>query len=201
MSFRNLSRVSGLASILGGVLWIAAAILIASKPRGCIGDVCAFRSMREVSPLGSSLILLALLLLMVGAVGLVIRARNAGRFGRLGRVGLVACAVGTAVVVISSLIQALFFRGDFPLMPYFFIPGGFVLVLGFLLLGLAILWAKILPNWVAVLLIIGTLAMFGFNDQNAQVLLAIPFGVAWIAVGYVLGLDIGEKAMEPKATK
>jgi hypothetical protein len=28
--------------------------------------------------------------------------------------------------------------------------------------------------------------MFEFNDQNAQALLAIPFGIAWVAVGYVL---------------
>jgi hypothetical protein len=36
------------------------------------------------------------------------------------------------------------------------------------------------------LLILGTLAMLGFNDQNAQALMAIPNGVAWVAVGYVL---------------
>jgi hypothetical protein len=36
------------------------------------------------------------------------------------------------------------------------------------------------------LLVVGTLAMLVANDQNAQVFLAIPFGIAWVAVGYVL---------------
>jgi hypothetical protein len=38
----------------------------------------------------------------------------------------------------------------------------------------------------ALFLVMGSLAMLGFNDQNAQALLAIPFGIAWVAVEYVL---------------
>jgi hypothetical protein len=81
-------------------------------------------------------------------------------------------------------------------MPYFFIPGGLALVAGFMLLGLAILRARVLPRWTAGLLIVGALAMLGFNDQTAQVLLAIPFGVAWVAVGYALWLGLSESAAQ-----
>ncbi len=197
MSSQNLIRGSGMTSILGGVLWIAGAVLTASKPRGCIGDECAFRPMREGGPLDATLFLLAVLFLAVGVAGLVIRAQKAGRFGRLGWIGLVASVVGVAVLIISSLIQAVFFSGDFPLMPYVVIPGGLALVAGFLLLGLAILRARVLPRWAAVLLIVGAMAMLGFNDQNAQVLLAIPFGVAWVAMGYALWLGLGESAAQP----
>jgi len=28
--------------------------------------------------------------------------------------------------------------------------------------------------------------MLGFNDQNARVLLGIPFGVAWVAAGHAV---------------
>jgi hypothetical protein len=28
--------------------------------------------------------------------------------------------------------------------------------------------------------------MLGFNDQNTQALMAIPNGIAWMAVGYLL---------------
>lgn len=118
--------------------------------------------------------------------GLVIRTRNAGRFGRLGWTGLGASVVGVAVLIISSLVQAAFFGGNFPLMPVFVVPGGLALVVGFLLLGITILRARVLPLWAAVLFVVGSLAMLGFNDQNAQVLMAIPFGIAWVAVGYAL---------------
>lgn len=192
MSSQKLIPSGGLASILGGVLWIAGAILTASKPRGCIGDECAFRPMREGDPLDAALFLLTVLLLALGIAGLVIRAQNSGRFGRLGRVGLIAGATGLTVLIISSLVQALFFGGDFPLMPYLVIPGGLAVVAGFLLLGLAILQASVLPRWAAGLLIAGALALLGCNDQNARVLLAIPFGVAWVAVGYVLWFGLGE---------
>ena len=63
-------------------------------------------------------------------------------------------------------------------MPYFVVPG--------VLLGIAVLLARVLPRWKAALLVVGYLGMFGFNDQNAQALLAIPNGIAWVAVGYVL---------------
>jgi hypothetical protein len=153
--------------------------------------------MRQGSPLDATLLLLAMLLLVVGVVGLVIRAREANRFGRLGKIGMAASAAGVAALIISSLVQAIFFAGDFPLMPYVFVPGGLALVVGLLLLGLAILRAGVLPRWVVALLIVGTLVMLGFNDQNARVLLAIPFGMAWVAMGYTVWSETGESAPRP----
>lgn len=197
MASQFLIRWSGFAAILGGGLWMAGIILTASKPRGCIGDECAFRPMREGGPLDTTLFLLAVLLLAAGVAELVIRARNAGRFGGMGRIGLVASAVGISLLIISSLVQAIFFGGDFPLMPYVVIPGGLALVAGFLLLGLAILRARVLPRWAAGLLVVGSLAMLGVNDQNARVLLALPFGIAWAAVGYALRSSLGESAPDP----
>lgn len=71
-------------------------------------------------------------------------------------------------------------------MPAFVIPGGLAVVLGFLLVAGATLRTGALPRWASALLAIGTLSLVGFNDQNAQALLAIPFGLAWIGVGYAL---------------
>jgi hypothetical protein len=189
-------RWSGLAAMLGGALFVASAAIIASMPRGCIGDECASRPMRETGIVGA-LLMLALLLVVIGAAGLVIRARDAGRLGRLGKMGIILGAVGAALPVIGSLIQGVLFDGDYPLMLYFAIPGVLALVVGFVLLGLAVLQARVLPPWAAVLLIVGTLAMLGFNDQNARALMAIPNGIAWVAVGYVLWSGRGEEAREP----
>ena len=50
------------------------------------------------------------------------------------------------------------------------------MVAGFLLIGAHVLRAKILPQWSAWLLLIGTLALVGANDQNAQVLFIVLIG-------------------------
>ena len=182
--------------MLGGALFVLSAVLIASMPRGCIGGECATRTMRETGAAGA-LLMLALLLIVVGMAGLVIRARNAGRFGALGKTGAVVAAIGVALPLIGSLVQGILYEGDYPLMPYFVIPGVLALVVGFVLVGIAVLRARVLPRWAAALLVVGSLAMLGFNDQNAQALLAIPFGIAWIAVGYVLWSGGDEAARQP----
>ena len=174
----NLIRLSGLAAILGGVLWIVDAIQTGFQLRGCLEDECALRPITAL--------FFAMLLLGVGVAGLVLHTRNAGRLGRLGWIGSVASGVGVAALIISGLIQDVFYGGDFPLMPFLVIPAGLVLLVGFLLLGITILRARVLPLWVAVLFVVGTLALLWANTQNMQVFLAIPFGIAWVAVGYVL---------------
>lgn len=182
----SLIRWSGPAAMLGGLLWIIGSVIHASKPRGCIAEECAFRPMRESGALDGILTLLSLLLFAVAVTGLVMLARRSGRFGVVGKIGVIIGAAGVVLLVIASLIQSIFFGGDFLLMPYFVIPGLLAMVVGFVLLGLAILRSRVLPRWAAALLIIGALAMLASNEQTARVLLTIPLGVAWVAVGYVL---------------
>ena len=177
----NLIRWGGLAAMLGGTLWIVAAIITAFKPRGCIGpeecDVMAMRDTSDVAPL----LLLALLLSAMGLAAMFIRARNTGRLDRWGQIGVALCAVGVALLVVGMVLNAIseVFWALVPL-------GGLALVIGLALAGFAALRMEALPRWAAVLLVIGSLGMLGFNDQNAQVLMAIPFGIGWVAVGYAL---------------
>ncbi len=188
MSASRVVQWSGPLLMLGGALWVAWAIVHALQPMGCVADECDLpgRSMRQGSPLGSALTIASVLALAAGIFGLVRHARALGRFGRIGSVGLVASGTGVVTVTIASLVQSIFFNNDFWAMPYFVIPAALALVIGCVLLGVAILRSGVLPRWAAALLIIGTLALLGMNEQNTQVLLAIPFGVAWVAVGYVL---------------
>ena len=195
----SLIRWCGLAAMVGGALWVIGTLIHASKPRGCIAQECAFRPMRETGVLDGILMLVSLLLFVAGAAGLVILARRAGRFGRLGNTGAAIGAVGDALLVVASLVQALFFSGDFPFMPDFVVPGVLALVAGVLVLGVAILRAGVLPRWAAVLIIVGALSMLGANEQTARVLLTIPFGLAWIAVGYVLWSGGGVPTGQPAA--
>ncbi len=199
MSSSALIRWGGLAAMLGGTLWVIGTLIQASKPRGCIAQECAFRPMRETGALDGILTLLAVLLLAVGAVGLVTLIRRSGRFGRAGKAGVLIGAVGAALLVIVILIQAMFYGGgeEFPLWPPFVITGLLALVVGFVLVGITILRAGVLPRWVAVLIIVGALAMLGFNDQTWRALMAIPFGVAWVAVGYVMWSGESEVVQRP----
>ncbi len=193
-------RWGGLAVMVGGALWVVDTLIHASKPRGCIAEECAFRPMREsAGALDSILTLLSVLLLAVGAVGLMTLVRRYGRFGRMGRAGAAIGAFGATLLVFAGLVQGIFFGGDFPLMPYFVIPGGLALIVGVLLVGVAVLRAGVLPRWVAVLVIVGALFMLLANEQTARVLLTIPFGVAWVAVGYALWSGAGAPSGQPAA--
>ena len=191
MSTQRLNRWSGLAALFGGALWIASAIVMAAKPEGCVASECDLpgRSMRESGTLVAVLVLPAVLLVAVGVAGLVRRARTARSFRREGRVGLAFGGVGFAAIVAGGLVQAVFFGDDFPYMPLFVIPGVLALVVGLVLVGIAVLRARVLARPAAVLLIAGALAMLGFNDQDARVLLAVPLGLGWTAVGYALWSD------------
>ncbi len=187
----KIAHWSGTAAMLGGVLWVASAVLTALKPRGCIAEECAFRSMRQGGVLDGALFLAAVLLPAVGCVGLVGRARRRGGFGRLGRVGLYAVVAGVALGFMGVSLNA-WAPG---LVPFFVIPALFAVVVGFLLLGLAVVRSRALPPWVGVSLVVGALSMLGANDQNWRVLLVVPFG---IAVGYALQANGGAEAVDPR---
>lgn len=197
----NPIRLSGLAAMLGGVMFTVYAIGVSYMPRGCIGDTeCATRPMRETGVF-ELFFLLALPLILAGMVGLALRARQTGRFGRLGWTGVVAGVVGVATLVGAILVQAGLFGGDFSLMPFFVISGGLALIVGFALVGIAVLRARVLPLWASALLVASTIAMLGFNDQNAWVLLGIPFALAWVAAGYILWSDGRDGARRPEPAR
>lgn len=106
--------------------------------------------------------------------------------GALARAGLVLGGAGIATMAVAGFVQERFFDSDFEQMPYFVVPGLAMLVVGFALLGVAVLRSRVLHTWVSVLLLLGTLAMIGANEQTWRALLYVPFGVAWVAVGHAL---------------
>lgn len=179
-------RWAGAAGIVGGVLWVISTVLHASRPVGCLAEECAHRPMRESSAVEGMLNLGALLLFAVTAAALIVLVRRAGRFGTLGKAATVLALVGGSVLMLAGLVQALVFDGDFLLMPHFVIPGVASLIIGFVLLAATVLRSGVLPRWAAVSLLVGAVAMVGFNEQTTAAWLALPFGLAWIAVGYAL---------------
>lgn len=59
-------------------------------------------------------------------------------------------------------------------------------ILGSVLMGSVVLQAGAMPRPVAATLITGSVTLFFFNTETAAAWLAIPFGAAWVAVGYAL---------------
>ena len=166
MSSSTLIRWGGPAAMLRGVLFVVGATLTFLQPAGCVASECDLpgRSMRTGTVSIGVISITAILLIGFGALALAARAHGAGRLGRSGRIGLVAALVAGGAVLLASLVQAAFFASDFPYMPLVVIPGGLAVALGFLLFGLGILRGRVLPRWAGALLVVGTLAMLGFNE-------------------------------------
>jgi hypothetical protein len=128
----------------------------------------------------------------VGWPGLYLRqADTAGRLGLLSFVlSFVALLVlGIGFGTIDTFVsQVLAGEGSMPALLGFELFGGLLLVVGPLLLGIATLRARVFPRWVAILLIVGSIATFvtvilhNWNEVSAAILfLAIAcFGfVLW----------------------
>ena len=121
---------------------------------------------------------------MVGAL-LGLRARQVPAYGRLGMAGFVLALLGSALLCVITVTAII--SGDAlgeAVLGTIFISGVLGWLVGFPLLGIATLRAKVLPRWCGVLLI-AHFPLFGF-------LLAsygwggIALGLVWVALGYVL---------------
>ncbi|GAC1390692.1 MAG: hypothetical protein NVSMB38_09030 [Ktedonobacteraceae bacterium] len=193
---------AGLAIILAGVLWMAFAMVLSSRPEGCVDAACDLpgRSYRTFGTLAPGLFIAAALFLVGGVAVVAWSAWKRADFGMVGRVGLLLSAVGGALIAVPLVIQMLFFNGDFPLMPFFVIPGLLALIVGFLLLGSALVRARMVPRWAGVLLLLSALVLLGFNTEDVRVLLAVPLGLSWVVVGAYL-LTGQEKPQEERVAQ
>jgi hypothetical protein len=139
-------RWCGLAAILGGLLWSLGFAHHATKPRGCIAEECLTRQMRASTALDGVLISSAMVLIVAGAVGLVLLIRRSGRVGALARAGLVLGGAGITTLAVAGFAQEKFSSGANEQMPYFVVSGLAMLVVGFGLLGVAVLRSGVLPT-------------------------------------------------------
>ena len=177
---------AGAAAMLGGVLWVLAALVHSLEPTGCIGLECDTRAMRNTTGIVALASFAALVLILVGIAGLMLLARRSGRHTKLASTGLILVAIGLVTLLAGGLIQALFFSGDFPGMPYIVIPALLGLVAGLLLIGIFILRSDVLPRWLGISFMVSSVALVVANEQTLAVLLFIPFGLAMVAAGYLI---------------
>lgn len=183
--------------MLGGVLWVLAALVHSLEPTGCIGLECDTRAMRNTTGIVALASFAALVLILVGIAGLMLLARRSGRHTKLASTGLILVAIGLVTLLSGGLIQALFFSGDFPGMPYIVIPALLGLVAGLLLIGIFILRSDVLPRWLGISFMVSSVALVVANEQTLAVLLFIPFGLAMVAAGYLIWTGGTRSAVAP----
>ena len=183
-STAQLVRWGGLAAMLDGLLWVANDLCGRLSP-----DPDDWDCNSAYDYLTNAIDSAAYLLLLVGLVGL--HARQAERYGPLGTAGFFAAFVGAAMVGVANPAEHCL--GLDVLGGLVYLPGVLLLSIGTLLLGIATMRARVLPRWCGVALIVGLVAMFIGADSGGMVV----FGLAWVAVGYVLWSGRGAPAEQP----
>ncbi|HET6563127.1 MAG TPA: hypothetical protein VFG72_14735 [Marmoricola sp.] len=188
-----LRSATGACAVAGGGVWLAACLALAALPRGCIGDECLTHPQRVWSPLASALVVAAFALVVASALGILVVARSQrGRSAtsvRLGGAAALAGAAGGGLLVLGALLAALGVPGMDDAMPGFVVAGVVLCVAAAILTACLVAQSRLLPTWLAILLVVTALLMLGANEQTTRILLAAPFGAAWALVGTVLLRD------------
>ncbi len=177
------TRWSGLATILGGAMWVVKGGLI------MLGGP------------DPDLFIPAQLFFALGLLGL--HTQLAGRGGRLGRIGGVLAYAAVALSAGNAAYSALFAE-DGSQTPFPFNitygAGALAIFIGLVLLGIAASRTKALPgHWRTLPLIVGLAALLPVWVL-ALIHLEVPvvvLGVGWMLLGYALWAEKGEGLQQP----
>ena len=166
----QLIRWSGLAAMLGGMLWLGHGLAVLVHP--------AYWAFREPADyLVSGLYSAALLALAVGFAGL--HAWQGGRAGRVGTSGSLLACGGASLAGVGNLAEHAFGLGAVGWWVY--LPGILGLTAGWLLLSVATVRAGVLPHWCGWALGIGLLGLLLVARGGGLLV-----GLGWLALGYGL---------------
>jgi hypothetical protein len=157
-----------------------------------VGSECDYLPMRSASTGTAVLVAVAAVMMIACGTLLLLLVRRRSELGRTGLLGAAACGLGIGLLALATGVQALVYDGDFPWMPAFVGPGVAALVVGLALVAWTVLRSRVVPTWAGVALLVGAVLLLGTNEQTAAVLMAVPFGVAWLATGAALMLHRSE---------
>lgn len=171
-----IGRLSGLAAIIGGLLW-------------AVGGTTALNyESLGIEMDGPHLVLsLGGLLTLIGLAR--IGSRHAGDYGRGGLAGVIVASAGVVLIIASKLPSSLSEEAAWNV----FYSGGFLLVIGSLLFGI-VAWFHRAWRFGAPLLAVGVLAVWNILFLMAlaepgflgTMVLPILVGLAWTVLGYTL---------------
>jgi hypothetical protein len=171
-------RWGGLAGVVAGVMFLLSGILtfiVAPPPlQGALGSSGAY--LLEV------VIVVAFASTLVAVAGLHASQRQSRRYRILGAAGFLLTFVGYAMVlVVAHLIRL---AGGEPLLSLRPV-GGLLVLVGSILLGAMTIYARVLPWWCGVLLIVG-FPLGAFLETVRSGIENIVFAVVWGLIGYAL---------------
>jgi peptidoglycan/LPS O-acetylase OafA/YrhL len=187
-----LSRWGGLASIGGGILWLAFFGLQAVAPAATTSEPYMVLN-HTLQAIYVFMFLLSGLLFAAGLLGLY--TRQGERAGAIGNMGAVVAVLGGALFVAGGLLTS-FFEIDWAWSMMMF--GLALLMASLLLLGISALGTRELGRWSFVPLIVGVLSLAAFVSAFLGVpdlepvgpwlgpALATLVGVGWVLIGYAL---------------
>ncbi len=211
MKASTIARLAGLATLLGGLLWIPLRYFSAASWDNPILGL-GYRGWNSLVPI-------PLLLLLLGVLAL--RARYGEGIGRLGRVGLGITAVGLAGMAIGVIVEFWWAGGlagnrlgaNIGWVVYL---ASYVLVLtlGLWLFGIALIRTAQLRAWSLVPLLMGALTLSwplaislggAWQSEWAEPVFGLGwqelFGLGWLPVGYVLYSDRTHTSGQPRPTR
>jgi hypothetical protein len=204
VSATRLTRAAGICAALAGLIFIA--VQIKHPPM----DVHTVTTTDWVVRSTAKAVMAALALL--GITGMYLRQRR--EMGVLGRVGYVIFGVGYLLMLSTEIIAAFVLPGLAHSSPTYvnnvvvaalgghptssiggmqtlFDLSGLTYLVGGLLFGIALFRARVLAQWAAALLAVGTLATVALKvlPQSFNRPMAVPTGVALIGLGISLWRD------------
>lgn len=184
---RGPAAVTAACAVLGGTAWVTACVLHASQPSGCVGNTdCALVPMREATSVTSLLVAATGVLLVVSGAGLLRLIRRRDRLDRTAVLGAAIAALGVGLLAVAVTVQAVLYDDDFSSMPFLVVPGVALLSAGVALVAWTVIRSGLLPRWAGAALVAGAVLLPAANEQTGAVLLAVPFGLAWIAAGFAV---------------
>ncbi len=74
-------------------------------------------------------------------------------------------------------------------------------MIGSLVVVAAALATNALPRWGPIALLVGSVVFFLFNTETAAAWFALPYGVAWAAMGYLLWSGGAAVAEQPSRVR
>jgi hypothetical protein len=181
----NVVRWGGVAGAVAAAMWVLSFILIqlTSLPR-------VFESFSDY------LIEVVLLVGYAGTMGAIVGLHalqsHSGRYGRLGAVGSLLTAIGYAIVFVATTGSIL--QGGQALLTIR-LTGGIAVLLGSVLLGAITLYARVVPWWCGVLLIVA-FPLGDFSNAIVRGGEGVLLGLLWGSVAYAL-LRSGPKRVQP----
>jgi hypothetical protein len=193
------ARLDGVAAVMGGLLFAGAIVLRSvTSPLDFAGGEAAFEFRRAVFSIGDGELVVALGLLLVGLAGLVRRERRIE--GRLWLLGVASTAAGFGLGLLAAVGRVVF--GPTAGIGLLFAAGTLAYIAGSLPLGAALALSERISDLLRLAGLVFASAgpslslgvtLFGTSDLLAGVLIAAPYGLAWVLVGGFLLTDLGER--------